>query len=69
MVYFGVSSYFFNTASFAYHTAGALVFEITDSMVRRRGGMGQRLADSQGSSAPCSPPHFPMELRWAQSRG
>ncbi|XP_035199849.1 bactericidal permeability-increasing protein [Oxyura jamaicensis] len=33
MVYFGVSSYFFNTASFAYHTAGALVFEITDSMI------------------------------------
>ncbi|NXJ71465.1 BPI protein, partial [Rostratula benghalensis] len=33
MVYFGASSYFFNTASFAYHEAGALVFEITDSMV------------------------------------
>ncbi|XP_030319129.1 bactericidal permeability-increasing protein isoform X1 [Calypte anna] len=33
MVYFGVSSYFLNTASFAYHTAGALVFEITDSMI------------------------------------
>ncbi|XP_014812555.1 PREDICTED: lipopolysaccharide-binding protein-like [Calidris pugnax] len=33
MVYFGVSSYFFNTASFAYHEAGALVFEITDSMI------------------------------------
>ncbi|XP_010292523.1 PREDICTED: bactericidal permeability-increasing protein-like, partial [Phaethon lepturus] len=33
MVYFGASSYFFNTASFAYHTAGALVFEITDSMI------------------------------------
>ncbi|NWZ25425.1 BPI protein, partial [Asarcornis scutulata] len=38
MVYFGVSSYFFNTASFAYHTAGALIFEITDAMVRRGGG-------------------------------
>ncbi|NXS93006.1 BPI protein, partial [Jacana jacana] len=33
MVYFGASSYFFNTASFAYHEAGALVFEITDSMI------------------------------------
>ncbi|XP_059683199.1 bactericidal permeability-increasing protein-like [Gavia stellata] len=33
MVYFGASSYFFNTASFAYHAAGALVFEITDSMI------------------------------------
>ncbi|XP_074013266.1 bactericidal permeability-increasing protein-like [Numenius arquata] len=33
MVYFGASSYFFNTASFAYHKAGALVFEITDSMI------------------------------------
>ncbi|KAM6378145.1 bactericidal permeability-increasing protein-like [Pluvialis apricaria] len=33
MVYFGASSYFFNTAGFAYHTAGALVFEITDSMI------------------------------------
>ncbi|XP_075294472.1 bactericidal permeability-increasing protein isoform X2 [Opisthocomus hoazin] len=33
MVYFGASSYFFNTASFAYHAAGALVFEITDAMI------------------------------------
>ncbi|NXN24646.1 BPI protein, partial [Nycticryphes semicollaris] len=33
MVYFAASSYFFNTASFAYHEAGALVFEITDSMI------------------------------------
>ncbi|XP_071428810.1 bactericidal permeability-increasing protein-like isoform X1 [Pithys albifrons albifrons] len=33
MVYFGVSSYFFNTAGIAYHTAGALVFEITDAMI------------------------------------
>lgn len=33
MVYFGASSYFFNTAGFAYHSAGALVFEISDSMV------------------------------------
>ncbi|XP_069727754.1 bactericidal permeability-increasing protein-like [Phaenicophaeus curvirostris] len=33
MVYFGASSFFFNTAGFAYHTAGALVFEITDSMI------------------------------------
>ncbi|NXE92896.1 BPI protein, partial [Menura novaehollandiae] len=35
MVYFGASSYFFNTAGFAYHTAGALVFEITDSMIQK----------------------------------
>ncbi|NXE11509.1 BPI protein, partial [Lophotis ruficrista] len=33
MVYFGASSYFFNTAGFAYQAAGALVFEITDSMI------------------------------------
>ncbi|NWS29132.1 BPI protein, partial [Polioptila caerulea] len=33
MVYFGVSSYFFNTASIAYHKAGALVFEITEAMI------------------------------------
>ncbi|XP_021272504.1 bactericidal permeability-increasing protein isoform X2 [Numida meleagris] len=33
MVYFGASSYFFNTAGFAYHAAGALVFEITNSMI------------------------------------
>ncbi|NWH61000.1 BPI protein, partial [Geococcyx californianus] len=33
MVYFGASSYFLNTAGFAYHAAGALVFEITDSMI------------------------------------
>ncbi|NXU88178.1 BPI protein, partial [Xiphorhynchus elegans] len=33
MVYFGASNYFFNTAGFAYHEAGALVFEITNAMV------------------------------------
>ncbi|KGL73069.1 Bactericidal permeability-increasing protein, partial [Tinamus guttatus] len=33
MVYFGASSYFFNTAGLVYHTAGALVFELTDSMI------------------------------------
>ncbi|XP_061217342.1 bactericidal permeability-increasing protein-like [Neopsephotus bourkii] len=33
MVYFGASSYFFNTASFAYHAAGALGFEITNSVI------------------------------------
>ncbi|NXT23337.1 LBP protein, partial [Syrrhaptes paradoxus] len=33
MVYFGVSSYFFNTAGFTYHAARALVFEITNSMI------------------------------------
>ncbi|XP_065502071.1 bactericidal permeability-increasing protein-like isoform X2 [Caloenas nicobarica] len=35
MVYFGASSYFFNTAGFAYHSAGALVFEISDSTIPR----------------------------------
>lgn len=40
MVYFGASSYFFNTAGFAYHAAGALVFEITDSTVSSTGGTG-----------------------------
>ncbi|XP_014799132.1 PREDICTED: bactericidal permeability-increasing protein [Calidris pugnax] len=35
MVYFGVSSYFFNTASFAYHKSGALVFEVTGSMISK----------------------------------
>ncbi|NXJ89654.1 BPI protein, partial [Corythaixoides concolor] len=41
MVYFGASSYFFNTAGFAYHAAGALVFEVTESMVvsPRDGGL------------------------------
>ncbi|NWH75366.1 BPI protein, partial [Piaya cayana] len=41
MVYFGASSFFFNTAGFAYHTAGALVFDITDAMVvsSRNGGL------------------------------
>ncbi|NXE67709.1 BPI protein, partial [Calcarius ornatus] len=33
MVYFGASSYFFNTAAIAYHENGALVFEITEAMV------------------------------------
>ncbi|NXD52560.1 BPI protein, partial [Corvus moneduloides] len=33
MVYFGASSYFFNTAGIAYHEAGALVFEITEDMI------------------------------------
>ncbi|NXU98268.1 BPI protein, partial [Cettia cetti] len=33
MVYFGASSYFFNTAGIAYHKAGALVFEITEAMM------------------------------------
>ncbi|XP_066417856.1 bactericidal permeability-increasing protein-like [Molothrus aeneus] len=33
MVYFGASSYFFNTAGIAYHEAGALVFEITEAMI------------------------------------
>lgn len=40
MVYFGVSSYFFNTASFVYHAAGALVFEITNSVVSSAVGRG-----------------------------
>ncbi|NWX48812.1 BPI protein, partial [Steatornis caripensis] len=44
MVYFGASSYFFNTASFAYHAAGALVFEITNAMAvsPRNGGLCHR---------------------------
>ncbi|NXI04368.1 BPI protein, partial [Pachycephala philippinensis] len=33
MVYFGASSYFFNTAGIAYHEAGTLVFEITEDMI------------------------------------
>uniref|UniRef100_A0A8C0U7F8 Bactericidal permeability-increasing protein n=1 Tax=Cyanistes caeruleus TaxID=156563 RepID=A0A8C0U7F8_CYACU len=33
MVYFGASSYFFNTACIAYHKAGALVFEITEATI------------------------------------
>ncbi|XP_014745650.1 PREDICTED: bactericidal permeability-increasing protein isoform X2 [Sturnus vulgaris] len=35
MVYFGASSYFFNTAGIAYHEAGVLVFEITEDMIRK----------------------------------
>uniref|UniRef100_A0A493TZA4 Bactericidal permeability-increasing protein n=1 Tax=Anas platyrhynchos platyrhynchos TaxID=8840 RepID=A0A493TZA4_ANAPP len=54
MVYFGVSSYFFNTASFAYHTAGALIFDITDAMVRRR-GVGSVLDEMY--------PNMPMKFR------
>ncbi|NXR24043.1 BPI protein, partial [Cinclus mexicanus] len=38
MVYFGASSYFFNTAGIAYHKAGALVFEITDAMIPKETG-------------------------------
>ncbi|NXB42793.1 BPI protein, partial [Leucopsar rothschildi] len=38
MVYFGASSYFFNTAGIAYHEAGALVFEITDAMIPKEVG-------------------------------
>uniref|UniRef100_A0A8C3U4H9 Bactericidal permeability-increasing protein n=1 Tax=Catharus ustulatus TaxID=91951 RepID=A0A8C3U4H9_CATUS len=38
MVYFGASSYFFNTASIAYHKAGALVFEVTDAMIPKETG-------------------------------
>ncbi|NWX16880.1 BPI protein, partial [Aegotheles bennettii] len=33
MVYFGASSYFFNTAGFAYHAAGVLAFDITASVI------------------------------------
>lgn len=40
MVYFGASSYFFNTAGIAYHKAGALVFEITEAMVSGTNGQG-----------------------------
>ncbi|NXQ62965.1 BPI protein, partial [Anthoscopus minutus] len=38
MVYFGASSYFFNTASIAYHKAGALVFEVTQAMIPKDAG-------------------------------
>ncbi|XP_066186805.1 bactericidal permeability-increasing protein-like isoform X2 [Sylvia atricapilla] len=38
MVYFGASSYFFNTAGIAYHKAGALVFEITEAMIPKDAG-------------------------------
>ncbi|NXU69731.1 BPI protein, partial [Horornis vulcanius] len=38
MVYFGASSYFFNTAGIAYHKAGALVFEITEAMIPKETG-------------------------------
>ncbi|NXD02026.1 BPI protein, partial [Certhia familiaris] len=38
MVYFGASSYFFNTACIAYHKAGALVFEITEAMIPKDAG-------------------------------
>lgn len=71
MVYFGASSYFFNTASFAYHSAGALVFEISDTMVSSGWdgadpvplGSGFRL---QGSSvAACGLEVFPWLPRQA----
>ncbi|KAL8179848.1 UNVERIFIED_CONTAM: hypothetical protein K2H54_073579, partial [Gekko kuhli] len=35
MLYFGISSYLFNTAGYVYYQAGALTFDITDDMVRR----------------------------------
>ncbi|NXS86099.1 BPI protein, partial [Erpornis zantholeuca] len=38
MVYFGASSYFFNTAGIAYREAGALVFEITEDMIPKDTG-------------------------------
>ncbi|XP_039936307.1 bactericidal permeability-increasing protein-like [Hirundo rustica] len=38
MVYFGASSYFFNTAGLAYHKAGALVFEITEAVIPKDAG-------------------------------
>ncbi|KAJ1124079.1 hypothetical protein NDU88_002542 [Pleurodeles waltl] len=33
MVYFGISDYLFNTASFVYQQAGTLVFTLTDDMI------------------------------------
>ncbi|XP_069808029.1 bactericidal permeability-increasing protein-like [Dendropsophus ebraccatus] len=33
MIYFGVSDYLFNTAALVYHSAGKLVFNVTDNMV------------------------------------
>lgn len=80
MVYFGASSYFFNTAGFAYHGAGALVFEITDSLVSSAGGMvavptppGRRfsLHRSSGSSlwSQRVPPASLTSCPEAESRG
>ncbi|NWT11755.1 BPI protein, partial [Vireo altiloquus] len=48
MVYFGASSYFFNTASIAYREAGALVLEITDEMIPK--GTGFKLETSTFSA-------------------
>ncbi|NXB37183.1 BPI protein, partial [Eulacestoma nigropectus] len=48
MVYFGASSYFFNTAGIAYHEAGALVFEITEDMISK--DVGFRLETSTFSA-------------------
>lgn len=33
MIYFGVSDYLFNTAGFVYHSAGKLVFNVTDDKI------------------------------------
>ncbi|XP_060119940.1 bactericidal permeability-increasing protein-like [Heteronotia binoei] len=35
MLYFGVSSYLFNTAGYVYYQAGALTYDITDDMIPR----------------------------------
>ncbi|XP_067163584.1 bactericidal permeability-increasing protein-like [Apteryx mantelli] len=48
MVYFGASSYFFNTAGLTYHAAGALVLELTDSMIPK--GLGFHLNTSAFSA-------------------
>ncbi|XP_029864601.2 bactericidal permeability-increasing protein [Aquila chrysaetos chrysaetos] len=65
MVYFGASSYFFNTAGFAYHAAGALVFEITDSVIPK--SMGFHLNTSTFSAfipqLEKMYPDMPMKLR------
>ncbi|NXK48540.1 BPI protein, partial [Chauna torquata] len=66
MIYFGASSYFFNTAGFAYHATGALVFEITDSMVRKGGGMGpaaSRLSEFLCTTLDKLYPNMLMKLR------
>ncbi|XP_018413171.1 PREDICTED: bactericidal permeability-increasing protein [Nanorana parkeri] len=33
MIYFGISDYLFNTAGFVYHSAGKLIFNVTDNMI------------------------------------
>uniref|UniRef100_A0A803VBR0 Bactericidal permeability-increasing protein n=1 Tax=Ficedula albicollis TaxID=59894 RepID=A0A803VBR0_FICAL len=66
MVYFGASSYFFNTAGIAYQKAGALVFEITEAMIPKEAGF--RLDTSVFSAfipqvSSLMYPNMPMKFR------